>query len=287
MIKQWKKITLENLNKDPELLLPDLYDRGALGLEQNAESITVYFPESTDVVELNKFITEKMQKYKLTGSVKAATLKAKNWHLAWKDNFQPIRISDKIEILPAWIPKTENADISIKINPGMAFGTGTHATTQIALRLLEKHIRQEWKILDAGCGSGILTIAALKLGARYVEAWDISADVKGNFEEHIKLNNVENNYSLAIGDVTELNEYPYDMILSNIQKNVNIKLLQRTTETDYGGLILFTGLLKEEEKEFRRKLEQCNKQLIDEIEIQEWIGLIVRLKGPTENENSR
>jgi len=274
MIKQWKKITLENLNKDPELLLPDLYDRGALGLEQNAESITVYFPESTDVVELNKFITEKMQKYKLTGSVKAATLKAKNWHLAWKDNFQPIRISDKIEILPAWIPKTENADITIKINPGMAFGTGTHATTQIALRLLEKHIRQEWKILDAGCGSGILTIAALKLGARYVEAWDISADVKGNFEEHIKLNNVENNYSLAIGDVTKRNKYPYDMILSNIQKNVNIKLLQRTTATDYGGLILFTGLLKQEEKEFRRKLEQSNKQIIDEIEIQEWIGLI-------------
>jgi ribosomal protein L11 methyltransferase len=274
MIKQWKKITLENLNKDPELLLPDLYDRGALGLEQNAESITVYFPESTDVVELNKFITEKMQKYKLTGSVKAATLKAENWHLAWKDNFQPIRISDKIEILPAWIPKTENADITIKINPGMAFGTGTHATTQIALRLLEKHIRQEWKLLDAGCGSGILTIAALKLGARYVEAWDISAGVKGNFEEHIKLNNVENNYSLEIGDVTERNKYPYDMILSNIQKNVNIKLLQRTIATDYRGLILFTGLLKEEEEEFRRKLEQSNKQIIDEMEIQEWIGLI-------------
>ncbi|MCF7885200.1 MAG: 50S ribosomal protein L11 methyltransferase [Candidatus Marinimicrobia bacterium] len=276
MQKSWKKLTISELNKNPELLLPTLYDFKSLGLEQKEDSLEIYFPDNVDMDKLQEYVYQAMKTYKIQGKVFAESLKNENWHLIWKKDFRPIKISNRISITPAWIDPPKNCEIAIKINPGMAFGTGTHATTQMALQLLEENFIPDCKVLDAGCGSGILTVAALKLGAQKVEAWDITKDVKDNFYEHMAINNIEQDYNLKIGDVTSCDYYPFDIILSNIQKNVNIKVLENTSKSGYTGLIIFTGILQEEDEEFTKALVKNGKQIIQKLRKKEWIAFVVQ-----------
>jgi ribosomal protein L11 methyltransferase len=101
-----------------------------------------------------------------------------DWMEAWKDHFHPIEVGQKFLILPSWVEQTSPERIAIKIDPGMAFGTGTHPTTQLCMELMESQIEEGQTVLDIGCGSGILSVAALKLGA--VKAYGIDIDQKSN-----------------------------------------------------------------------------------------------------------
>ncbi|MCF7740426.1 MAG: 50S ribosomal protein L11 methyltransferase [Candidatus Marinimicrobia bacterium] len=276
MKKSWKKITISHLDKDPEVLLPTLYEFKTLGLEQKENSLEVYFSDKANSEQITKKIQKDLKKYKIQGRITVQVLKNEDWHLTWKKDFHPIKVSEKIRITPAWIQPDTRSHIEIKINPGMAFGTGTHATTQLALQLLERYLEPGQNILDAGCGSGILTVAALKLGAKSVESWDISDDVRENFAEHMQLNDCPEQYSLVIGDVTEKNDYPFDLVLSNIQKNVNLKLLQSLVNNEYQGTMIFTGLLKEDEQEFRTTLKTNNKNVLEKLEQKNWIALAAK-----------
>ncbi len=276
MKKSWKKITISELNKDPEILLPTLYEFKTLGLEQKQKSLEAYFPCNVETDEIVNKIQTDLKKYNLKGQVTVEVLKNEDWHLTWKKDFIPIKVSENICITPSWIQPDIKTEIEIKIKPGMAFGTGTHATTQLALQLLENYLEPEQTVLDAGCGSGILTVAALQLGAKSVEAWDISDDVRDNFQEHMQLNNCPEKYSLIIGDVTEKSEFPFDLVVSNIQKNVNLKLLQSLVKKDYQGIMIFTGLLKDDEQEFKAALDKNNKTVMEKLDQEDWIALAVR-----------
>lgn len=276
MQKAWKKIIISELNKDPEYLLPAIYEFNSLGLEQKENSLEIYFSADLNLDDLQTRLQKDMQAYMIQGKITTHTLKNEKWHLTWKKDFRPVKISDRISIIPAWLQAEEESEILLKINPGMAFGTGTHPTTQMALQLIEQYLGTDYRILDAGCGSGILTVAALKLGAKSVEAWDITDDVKENFQEHMEINNIETGYSLKIGDVTNLTNYNYDLILSNIQKNINVKVLESTSRAGYGGLIIFTGILKSEKKEFKAILSKHNRDVIRVLEKGEWIAFVVK-----------
>ena len=113
-----------------------------------------------------------------------------DWHLAWQDNFTPVIIEKKLAIVPHW-QNDISADIVIKIKPGMAFGTGHHETTWLMLNQILKHIKPGMSILDLGAGSGILSIAAIKLGAEKVDAVEFDSDCESNFNENLQLNHIE------------------------------------------------------------------------------------------------
>ncbi|NWF62902.1 MAG: 50S ribosomal protein L11 methyltransferase [Chloroflexi bacterium] len=138
-----------------------------------------------------------------------------NWMEAWKQNYKPILIGERLLILPAWLDNPDPKRIPIKIDPGMAFGTGTHPTTQLCLELMERHfdIRNsnvenqssniEYRVIDVGCGSGILSIAALKLGAKTVLGVDIDIESVKNSRENADLNGIGEELLLGQGSVTE------------------------------------------------------------------------------------
>ncbi|MCH2445608.1 MAG: 50S ribosomal protein L11 methyltransferase, partial [Candidatus Marinimicrobia bacterium] len=113
-----------------------------------------------------------------------------DWHLAWKDDFQPVVIDEKLAVIPHWQNEI-SADIVIKIKPGMAFGTGHHETTWLMLNQILKQVKPGMSVLDLGAGSGILSITANKLGAEKVDAVEFDSDCESNFNENLQLNNLD------------------------------------------------------------------------------------------------
>jgi ribosomal protein L11 methyltransferase len=174
-----------------------------------------------------------------------------NWMEAWKQHYKPILIGERLLILPAWLESPDPQRIPIKIDPGMAFGTGTHPTTQLCLELMERSVIGNWKlVIDVGCGSGILSIAALKLGADKVLGVDIDIESVKNSRENADLNGIEDELMLGQGSVTEIlqGNFPFKsapLVVANILAPVLIRLfdagLADLIQPD--GEIILSGIL--------------------------------------------
>jgi ribosomal protein L11 methyltransferase len=146
-----------------------------------------------------------------------------DWHLAWQDNFTPVIIEKKLAIIPNWENDT-SSNIVIKIKPGMAFGTGHHETTWLMLNQILKHIKPGMSILDLGAGSGILSIAAIKLGAKKVDAVEFDSDCEPNFNENLQLNSIEKNIHYYNDDVLTWKDFNYNIIINICENNIIIKI---------------------------------------------------------------
>ncbi|MBI2332790.1 MAG: 50S ribosomal protein L11 methyltransferase [Chloroflexi bacterium] len=155
-----------------------------------------------------------------------------NWMEAWKEHYKPILIGERLLILPAWLENPDPKRIPIKIDPGMAFGTGTHPTTQLCLELMERSVSGNWRlVIDVGCGSGILSIAALKLGAEKVLGVDIDIESVKNSRENADLNGIGEELTLGQGSVTEVlsGQFAFKsapLVVANILAPVLIRLFE-------------------------------------------------------------
>jgi ribosomal protein L11 methyltransferase len=180
-----------------------------------------------------------------------------NWMEAWKQHYKPILIGQRLLILPAWLESPEPKRIPIKIDPGMAFGTGTHPTTQLCLELMEVHFdqsqiqnRKSDIVIDVGCGSGILSIAALKLGAKKVLGVDIDIESVKNSRENADTNGVGEELILGQGSVTEVlaGQFPFKqapLVVANILGPILIRLFDAGLAdlVEPNGEIILSGIL--------------------------------------------
>ncbi len=275
MQKKWNKILLE-IKADQKDLVPAIVSNlGSIGIDEKENIFEIYFPFQ-DEAGLASKITKSLQQFNIEANIIGSdVIEWEDWHLQWKDGFVPIPLTEKITIYPDWEKSHQDVDIPIFIKPGMAFGTGNHETTQMALLLLEQHLKKSKKVLDAGCGTGILTIAAIKMGAEFVDSWDIDKDIIGNFNENMELNNLKQGYVLNIGNVTSLKEYHYDLIVSNIQKEPNLKLLSTLVRNKCTAPIIFTGILVDESEEFEKRVKDYGRKIIQQLSKGEWTAFYV------------
>ena len=274
MNKQWIQLTIADINSKKGILISILDDRDTVGIEEYENKIIAYFSQEKQ----NKISTiiDILKRNQPAITVSVNIINNQNWHLNWQNQFDRVEVTNKIAIVPAWQETQGKSEIEIIIKPGMAFGTGAHETTQLTLKLLEEYIQSGDRILDAGCGSGILTIAALKLGAKFVEARDISPDIQDNFYEQIKLNGIKTGFNLEITDITQLEKFPFDLILSNIQRNINQKFLQKISTSDFDGIVIFTGLLKKEEHKFTQSIQKSQQHIIKKEVKNDWLAYVVK-----------
>ena len=207
-----------------------------------------------------------------------------NWMEAWKQHYHPIEVGKKILILPAWIdPPSDGDRIVIQIDPGMAFGTGAHPTTQLCLEWLERLIKPGSSVIDVGCGSGILSIAAAKLGADRVLALDVDEKAVELAKESAVLNHVGNRIDIVRGSVKEILDGIYSIthapiVVANILSRTLIKLLTQglgNLISRDGRLMLF-GILEENEEDILDVLDELNLQVEQRIAMQDWVALVVK-----------
>jgi len=206
-----------------------------------------------------------------------------NWMTAWKKQYRPLKVGKKLAILPAWAENAFPTRIPIRINPGMAFGTGTHPTTQLSLEMMENKVQPGQNIFDIGCGSGILSAAAIKLGAGRVYGVDISAAAIASSAENADLNQVREKIELYQGSVSEIiggcfRILQAHLVIANILTPIILRLfddgLADLVEPE--GFLILSGILCSQASEVSSKAESFGLQLVEQIEIDDWVTLGLR-----------
>ena len=240
------------------------------GLTENHDELIFYFEdnkkEAVQSIISNQFINHDFN---------IQDIEYQNWHTSYEKYFKPIEINKDLMIVPHWEETKKNIDY-IRIIPGMAFGTGTHETTQLIISNMIDYIKPSYKVLDLGAGSGILGIAALKFQAQEIIAVEYDEDCKDNFIENMELNNFHDKYTLLLEDVLLYQNYDVDLILANINKNIildllpNIKRYQKNRPK-----IILSGLLVDDRRDIVNLINKLDFNLIKEAQQGEWICIII------------
>lgn len=206
-----------------------------------------------------------------------------DWMAAWKAHYSPIPVGEKLLILPSWLEPGETDRIPVKINPSMAFGTGTHPTTQLCLSLAEKYVQQGKPVIDVGCGSGILSIACVLLGASRAVCVDIDQAAIRSTHENANANCVFDRIDTGVGSVGEIMQGQYlirraPLVLVNILAPVIIRLLNEGLPEliTPGGCIIFSGILDDQVPQVELAAEEQGLNLLERAQIGDWVALAYR-----------
>lgn len=225
-----------------------------------------------------------------------------NWAELWKANYKPIRIGERLLVIPSWLADSYSdstttglpdhdfakakSTIRLLMDPGMAFGTGTHPTTQLCLALIEAHLKPDEAVLDLGCGSGILAIAAAKLGAKFVLAADIDDDSIRATKENAEINGVADKIETLLGSLSNLQPLAavqaanFQLAVANIIAPVIIRLLgpeEGLAQTlAPNGVLIVSGILAEQIGDVAAALNRAGLRAIDQRQIGDWVAMAAR-----------
>jgi ribosomal protein L11 methyltransferase len=211
------------------------------------------------------------------------TVQEQDWSQAWKQHYRPIPIGERLVVVPAWLESPDPGRIAIRMDPGMAFGTGTHPTTQLCLELMQTYLPgNAATVIDVGCGSGILAVAALKLGAQAALGVDIDPEAIQATQANAELNRVAERLEVKLGSVAEvlggdtpLKKAP--LVLANILAPVIIRLLDDGLADllKPGGVLVLSGILDEQAGEVEDALRAHGLFLLERRQIADWVALAV------------
>ncbi|MBI1794760.1 MAG: 50S ribosomal protein L11 methyltransferase [Chloroflexi bacterium] len=254
-------------------------------------TVRAYLPMDEHIEEARQKLEESLYYLGMIQPLPPAAFKMiadQNWMEAWKQNYKPIPIGRRLIIVPAWIDSPEPGRIPIKIDPGMAFGTGTHPTTQLCLALMEKFFderrnKKELTVIDVGCGSGILSIAALKLGAKQVLGVDIDEPSIKNSRENADINEIGSELLLGVGSVTEIRDGKFafksaPLVVANILAPVIIRLFDAglADVVEPNGAIILSGILQEQSQSVIEAAQAKGLRMNEMSQMGDWVALACR-----------
>jgi ribosomal protein L11 methyltransferase len=206
-----------------------------------------------------------------------------DWTQVWKGQFQPALVGDRLLVMPPWAEMPPSGErVPILINPGMAFGTGTHPTTRLSLEIVEGWVRPGKPVIDIGCGSGILSIAALKLGADRALGVDTDPQAVSEAEKNAQLNGVADHLALGVGSVPSIlaGEWVIShapLVLANILAPTIILLVSQGLDSLVmpGGVLGLSGILEEQEGDVVNALRASGNKIVRRMQEGDWISLVV------------
>lgn len=257
----------------------DLIDESILNADKTVASVSVYLPEDGSAADTVSFLKERFSTLGIDAKLTISGVCEEDWANSWKAYYKPIEIGEKIVIVPAWEKyNAPEGKLVVRMDPGMAFGTGSHETTRLVIGLLEKYIKEGQRVLDVGCGSGILAICAAKLGAKECRAYDIDPVAVKVARENVKdsgLTNVTCDTSDLLRGVDKTGG-TYDVICANIVADIIIRMTPDVGELmGDSSVILASGIICERADDVISCFEKHGLRIIERAEENGWCALVV------------
>jgi ribosomal protein L11 methyltransferase len=277
-MKKYKEflITAEPFNS--ELLSGVLWESNITGINEEVNCIKVFTDDLS--LSLNE-LRDRLQSLKNENLLSSFTIEEnifenRNWNEEWEQSINVIHVTDKIVIKPTFRNyNAQSGQIVLVIDPKMSFGTGEHQTTKLVLMLLENYTMPGARVLDVGSGSGILAIASIKLGARHATAVDIDEWCYDNAIENSKLNNVYDSIEVLQGEITDIKESGFDLILANIQKNILLEIAPEIySRLKLGGTVILSGLLDYDEADIKNDFSALGLLFLETRKLDSWIAIV-------------
>ena len=246
-------------------------------------TIKAYFNEELTSEELEILIIEKLKFISQfldigNGYLGSGKVDDEDWATAWKKYYKPFHISDSVVVKPSWEEYEKQAEeIVIEMDPGMAFGTGTHETTRLCSQLLEKYVKKGDSVIDVGCGTGILSIIAVKLGASHAVAIDIDEVAARVSKENCSINGVLDAIDVRKGVLADLQPQKADIVVANIIADVVIKLSANIPSyLKKGGVLLTSGIIRERKDDVISAYTGLGFKLMNILEMGEWVAIVFK-----------
>lgn len=309
-MENWIEITIHTTNEASEIVESILLDYGSTGvaiedpttLEENlhddfgtiVELSPTDYPEVGVIVKgyinelnfddetFNRFKDELEQLGKNINigeffKIETTTIQDSDWENSWKDYFDILNIGEKFVIVPTWREyENEEDKYVINIDPGMAFGTGGHETTSLCIKNLEKYVKPHNNIIDVGCGSGILSIAASYLTDGSLKAVDLDKLAVDVSRENFALNNLENRIEVEEASLLTKETKKYDVIVANILAHIIELMLEDAYKLlEDGGYFITSGIIKDKKDELLEKMLEQGFKLVEETSDNEWYSFVV------------
>ncbi len=264
----------------PNGMYGDLIDESLLNADKTRVAVSIFVPAERSLAEYIAFLKDRLASLGISYTLSTNGVKEEDWAESWKQYYKPIHLG-RVTIVPAWEEYTPSEDeVIVRMDPGMAFGTGTHETTRLVMSLLTEEVKGGERVLDVGTGSGILSICASKLGAKSCHAYDIDPVAVKVARENV-LDNGCDNIVCGVSDLlrgVDTSGGGFDLCVANIVADIIIRMAPdiRSCLTPDGRLIV-SGIISPRAQEVRDALTLHGMRVVREVQENDWLAILLQV----------
>ena len=261
----------------PNGMYGDLIDESLLNADKSKVAVSIFVPAERSLAEYIAFLKDRLTSLSISYTISTNGVREEDWAESWKQYYKPIHLG-RVTIVPAWEEYTPTeGEVIVRMDPGMAFGTGTHETTRLVMSLLTEEVKGGERVLDVGTGSGILSICASKLGAKSCHAYDIDPVAVKVARENV-LDNGCDNIVCGVSDLLRGVDKSegYDLCVANIVADIIIRMAPdiRSCLVD-GGRLIVSGIILPRAEEVREALTAHGMQVVREVQENDWLAILL------------
>ena len=258
----------------------ELVDESILNADRDTVKVSLFVPEERNPLEYKEFLETRLPALGVKAEISLEGMNEDDWAESWKQYYKPVPLG-KVTIVPAWEKyDAKEGEVIIRMDPGMAFGTGTHETTRLVIRLMQDELRGGEKLLDVGTGSGILSICASKLGAKSCNAYDIDPVAVKVARDNVESDGCDN-ITVGVSDLlrgVDLSGGKYNFCVANIVADIIIRMLPDIKDyLEVGSPLILSGIIGERAEEVRGAVLAQGFSVEKEIYENDWVGMLVRV----------
>ena len=254
----------------------DLIEQSLRDKPRDEVTVHLYIAPDENFAEIAELMQDRLTRAEVPYALSCEGVKQEDWENGWKQYYHAMEIGRRLAIVPSWETCTTSRAV-ITLDPGMAFGTGTHETTALCLETLDEHVRGGERVLDIGTGSGILAIAALKLGAAVAEGVDIDPVAVRTAGENAALNGVQDKLTVLVGDLSDKASGKYDIITANIVANAILSLAPAVPGLmAEGATFIASGIIDSRKDEVIAGLEKAGLAVVEVKEKRGWECIVCK-----------